>query len=199
MESGTWNGFCVADGVLSGESGKLAAFFCPRSYVIEFMTILILVKIGLCGFTFAYYLRSHYQDTGYKVVLFSTFYAMSGFICAYNWNIMWLDTVLLTPLIILGVGTTCKREEVYPLCSDACNIRSVKLLYLNYALLLSCSVFCDSYAGGEGRETACDCTLWCAFPAGGRLWSSSDTAGDSNAGEQRFCWRWISGENRVVF
>lgn len=86
-------------------------FFCPRSYVIEFMTILILVKIGLCGFTFAYYLRSHYQDTGYKVVLFSTFYAMSGFICAYNWNIMWLDTVLLTPLIILGLERLVKEKK----------------------------------------------------------------------------------------
>lgn len=86
-------------------------FLCPRGYVIEFMTLLILVKIGLCGFTFAYYLRGHYKEFGCKVLLFSTFYALSGFICAYNWDIMWLDTVFLTPFIILGLERLVKEKK----------------------------------------------------------------------------------------
>lgn len=32
---------------------------CPAKYVIEFMTISIVVKIGLCGWSMAYYLRHH--------------------------------------------------------------------------------------------------------------------------------------------
>lgn len=83
--------------------------FCPSGLVIEFMTVLIVVKIGLAGLTFAYYLRRHYHDMGYRVVLFSTFYALCGFICAYNWNIMWLDTVWLAPLIILGLELLVKE------------------------------------------------------------------------------------------
>ena len=85
---------------------------CPKGLVVEFMTLLIILKIGLCGLTFGYYLRSHYQDKGYKIILFSIFYALSGFICAYNWDIMWLDTVWLAPLIILGLERLVKQGKV---------------------------------------------------------------------------------------
>lgn len=83
----------------------------PTGYVIEFMTLVILVKIGLCGWSFACYLRQHYGDKGYRVLLFSVFYAMSGFVCAYNWDIMWLDTVWLAPLVILGLERLVRQGK----------------------------------------------------------------------------------------
>lgn len=78
-------------------------FFCPASYVIEFMTILIFVKIGLCSLTFVIYLGKRFGDVDACGVLMGTFYALSGYMAAYYWNIMWLDVLVLTPLVVLGL------------------------------------------------------------------------------------------------
>lgn len=76
---------------------------CPSSLIIEFMTCMIVVKTGLAGLSFAYYLREHNHFNGFGVGFFGIFYAMSGYMAAYSWNIMWLDCILLFPLIMLGL------------------------------------------------------------------------------------------------
>lgn len=76
---------------------------CPKSLVIEFMTYSIVVKTGLCGLTMAYYLRKHGGPHDFGAAIFGVFYAMSGYMAAYSWNIMWLDCILLFPLIMLGL------------------------------------------------------------------------------------------------
>lgn len=82
---------------------NLLLILCPAKYVIEFMTLLIIIKLSLSGlFTFIY-LKDHYKNPTYFTLVFSTAYALSGFMAAYSWNIMWLDGVMLFPLIILGV------------------------------------------------------------------------------------------------
>lgn len=77
--------------------------FVPEAFLLEFMTYLVVFRIGLCGFTFAFYLRRHFGVKNFAIVLFSVFYALSGYMAAYNWNVMWLDCIVLAPLIILGL------------------------------------------------------------------------------------------------
>jgi uncharacterized membrane protein YfhO len=71
--------------------------------MIEAMTVVIILKIGLCGSSFCYYLSKHFNVQSDSIVMFSLFYSLSGFMAAYNWNIMWLDSIALAPLIILGL------------------------------------------------------------------------------------------------
>ena len=87
----------------------------PKNYVIEFMTLLTWIKLGLCGLNFFLFLRGHFAidtdrwEKGYRIrvlypaLIFSLAYAFSGYITAYSWNIMWLDGVMLAPLVILGL------------------------------------------------------------------------------------------------
>lgn len=77
--------------------------FCPENLLIEFMTYLILIKIGLSGLTFSYYLSKHFKSNHFSILFFGVFYAMSGYYAAYNWNVMWLDCIVLAPIIILGL------------------------------------------------------------------------------------------------
>lgn len=35
--------------------------------------------------------------------LFSTAYALSGFVAAYSWDVMWMDVVAVAPLAIVGL------------------------------------------------------------------------------------------------
>lgn len=75
----------------------------PEKYLIEFMSYMVVFKIGLCGFTFSWLLTEKFHTNDLSVLFFSTFYAMSGFVAAYNWNVMWMDTLVLAPLIVLGL------------------------------------------------------------------------------------------------
>lgn len=79
------------------------ALLVPDAYLCEFMTALIVFKIGLCGLTSYYYLEKTRRHPGWWMLAFSCAYALSGFIAAYNWDIMWLDCVYLLPLIVLGL------------------------------------------------------------------------------------------------
>lgn len=105
---------------------------CPRGYVIEFMTFLVLLKIGLCGLTFSYYLQQHFavwqekragdaanakknrmsgEICAYAAAVFGTAYALSAFMAAYAWNIMWTDCMVLAPLVILGLERLVKEGK----------------------------------------------------------------------------------------
>jgi len=79
------------------------AFFCPESILMEFMSYLVIIKIGLCGFTASYYLSKKFQTKNMSLAIFGSFYALSGYMAAYNWNVMWLDCIVLAPIIILGL------------------------------------------------------------------------------------------------
>jgi len=84
---------------------------CPRGLVIEFMTYSIVLKIGLCGLSMAYYLRKHCHTCDFGIAFFGIFYALSGYMAAYSWNIMWLDCILLFPLIVLGLERLVKEGK----------------------------------------------------------------------------------------
>lgn len=84
---------------------------CPSDYVIEFMTILVLLKIALAGFSFGYYLKEHFGVNDLRLSAFATAYALSAFVAAYSWNIMWMDSVALAPLIVLGLERLIKKGD----------------------------------------------------------------------------------------
>ncbi len=84
---------------------------CPGAYVIEFMTYMIVFKTGLAGAGFAYYLKRHNHTENFGVCFFGVFYALSGYMAAYSWNIMWLDCILLFPFIMLGLERLVKEKK----------------------------------------------------------------------------------------
>lgn len=89
---------------------------CPQGLVIEFMTYMIVLKIGLCGLTFAYYLSRRQKTKNISIAFFGIFYALSGYLAAYSWNIMWLDCILLFPLIMLGLDRLIEEDKPFLYC-----------------------------------------------------------------------------------
>ncbi|WP_394523046.1 YfhO family protein [Lacrimispora sp. JR3] len=90
--------------------------FCPKGNVIEFMTYMIVFKIGLSGLSFAWYLRKHFKTNDFGIAFFGIFYALSGYMAAYSWNIMWLDCILLFPIIMLGLERLVKEKKCFLYC-----------------------------------------------------------------------------------
>ena len=96
---------------------------CPKQYVIEFMTLLILLKIAASGLTFFLFLKYHFHLIGkdgrmhnnqmIPALVFSTGYALSGFVAAYSWDIMWMDCIALFPLIMVGLEKMVKEQKAW--------------------------------------------------------------------------------------
>ena len=111
---------------------------CPKSHVIEFMTLLIILKISASGLTFFLYIRHHYKLIGkdgrmhknqmVPALVFSTAYALSGFVAAYSWDIMWMDCIALFPLIMIGLERLVQKKKA-------------GLYYITLALCIFCNYY----------------------------------------------------------
>lgn len=88
----------------------------PERFLMEFLSYMVVIKIGLCGLTFTCYIRKHFQSDSWAILCFSLFYALSGFMAAYNWDVMWLDVVVLAPIIVLGVERLVRDGKCYLYC-----------------------------------------------------------------------------------
>ncbi len=85
----------------------------PRGAVIEFIEFFILLRLGLCGLFASKYLSYHFKaDKSLSTVLFGTAYALCGFVAAYSWDIMWLDTIALAPLVLVGLEKLVKENKI---------------------------------------------------------------------------------------
>ncbi|MCQ2424736.1 MAG: YfhO family protein [Lachnospiraceae bacterium] len=88
----------------------LMALF-PENHITECLLLIMLLKVGCLGLSMAYYL--HRLETGKKtnVLIFSTCYALSGYMIAYGHNTMWVDCLILLPLVSLGIEKLIKKGE----------------------------------------------------------------------------------------
>lgn len=76
-------------------------------HVMDFMAYLILLKIALSGAVFAWYLSERSGGKDYLPVPFACMYALSAFMIGYYFNIMWLDSVMVLPLVMMGIERIC--------------------------------------------------------------------------------------------
>lgn len=118
------------------------AFLFPKEHIMEFMTYLAVTKIGLSGLTASICFRKHYK-TNHPICMFAAvFYALSGFMAAYNWNIMWLDCVILLPLIILGLEQLMQEGKTTLYC-----ISLALSIFTNYYISIMICMFLVLYFG----------------------------------------------------
>ncbi len=75
----------------------------PVKNVCDFMDLMILLKIGLCGGCFSWYLHQRDPERKYLPAVFGVMFALSNFIIGYYFNLMWLDSIAMLPLIMLGI------------------------------------------------------------------------------------------------
>lgn len=75
----------------------------PKANVADAMDLFILLKIGLCGGTFSWYLHKRAPRKKLLPLVFGTMFAMSNFIIGYYFNLMWLDSIAMLPLIMMGI------------------------------------------------------------------------------------------------
>lgn len=95
---------------------NLITVLFPKEFLSEAVLVLTLIKAGLSGGCFALYLKTVHGEKSLVTVGFSVLYALSGFVLAFSWNIMWMDAIYLLPLIILGLVTLIREGKGFFFC-----------------------------------------------------------------------------------
>lgn len=111
---------------------NLLILLFPKSQLNTAVSLIVTLKIVLCGWSFAYAAlhrsRVKYQHPG--VIPLAVAYSMSNFVIGYYWNIMWMDCIFIFPLIILGFDYLVEKKDA-----------RLYILTLFYAL------YCNYYIG----------------------------------------------------
>ena len=68
-------------------------------YVNEAVTVTILIKVGLCSVSMAWYSGKKYPGRGGMAVSLGCMYGLSNFMLGYYSNVMWLDCIMLLPVL----------------------------------------------------------------------------------------------------
>ena len=81
---------------------NLLTVFLPESLLLEYFSLLVPIKLGLASLFFAIFLKRIFQKDDLSISLFGSLYGLCAWALGYQWNIMWLDTFALLPLVALG-------------------------------------------------------------------------------------------------
>lgn len=90
---------------------NLLAVFFPIEYSRDALTLLLTLKIGCAGLFFAIFLKHTYNKNDISITAFAICYALCDYIMGYYWNIIWIDTVALLPLVVLGTVKLYKEGK----------------------------------------------------------------------------------------
>lgn len=113
----------------------------PKKFLMEGVTLILLLKIGLAGSTMAVYLRAivwekDKRSADISLVGFATLYALCSYVMAYYWCIMWMDAVALLPLCILGLHKILggRSGVFYTVCLAL-------VVFINYYMAIMVCIF----------------------------------------------------------
>ena len=94
-----------------GSPLNLLSVLVPDSLTLHYFAILVPIRLGFAGLFFAIMLKKLYQKNDIAIALFGSFYALCAWALGYMWNVMWLDTFALMPLVILGTISLLKDKK----------------------------------------------------------------------------------------
>ncbi len=109
---------------------NLLTVIMPESWMQGYFGMLMPIKLGFAGLFFAIFLRKIFGKEDLSLPLFGWFYAMCAWALGYQWNVMWLDTFALLPLVVLGTVSLLKERK-----------------FVLYTVTLFLSIFANYYIG----------------------------------------------------
>lgn len=90
----------------------LLSVLIPEDLLLEYFSLLTPIKLGLASLFFAIFLKSTFRRNDLSIAVFGAFYGTCAWAMGYQWNIMWLDTFALLPLVVLGAVSLIRDKKV---------------------------------------------------------------------------------------
>ena len=81
----------------------------PQAKILDALLCIFLLKTGLCGYTFGFYLHKTGKSTSkIATIIFSCMYALTSYAIVYQHNSMWIDAVIWLPIITYAIEQLIK-------------------------------------------------------------------------------------------
>ena len=109
---------------------NLISVLVPESLLLEYFSLLVPIKLGFAGLFFAIFLKAIFGREDLSVSVFGGFYGLCAWALGFQWNVMWLDTFALLPLVALGTVKLLQEKK-----------------YVLYTVSLFFSIFANYYIG----------------------------------------------------
>ena len=109
---------------------NLLSVLVPDQMLLGYFSLLMPIKLGFASLFFGIFLKKTFQKDDFSIPVFGCFYAFCAWALGYHWNIMWLDTFALLPLVVLGTVALLKERK-----------------FVLYTISLLLSVFSNYYIG----------------------------------------------------
>ena len=107
------------------------------------IAFIITMKAALSASTMTYYFKKspEFKVSNFFTAGFGILYAFSGYFVAYYWNFMWLDGMMLLPLIVLGIEKIFNGEKGFLYLFSL-----ALLMFSSYYMAYMCCIFSVLYA-----------------------------------------------------
>ena len=109
---------------------NLVSALLPEHMLLGYFSMLSPIKLGFAGLFFAIFLKRLFGKNDFSIAAFGSLYALCAWALGYQWNIMWVDTFALLPLVALGTVALLRDKK-----------------FLLYTLSLFFSVLINYYIG----------------------------------------------------
>ena len=109
---------------------NLLSVLVPESLLLEYFSLLVPIKLGFAGLFFAVFLKELFGKRDISVSVFGGFYGLCAWALGFQWNIMWVDTFALLPLVALGTVKLLQEKK-----------------FILYTVSLFFSIFSNYYIG----------------------------------------------------
>ncbi len=134
---------------LSSPIGAIVVFF-GHSNVPEAIAAMVVIKAALASAAFTWYLKKSLHNQSPVSIAFGILYSFCAYMLAYYWNIMWLDAMVLLPVILLGIERIIKNGRI-GLYTGALALSLFSNYYMSYMLCLFSVIYFIYYS------VICDC------------------------------------------
>ena len=91
---------------------NLVSVLLPEGWLLGYFSLLVPIKLGLAGLFFALFLKDIFRRNDVSIAVFGGLYGLCAWALGYQWNVMWLDTFALLPLVVLGEVKLLRDNKV---------------------------------------------------------------------------------------
>ena len=109
---------------------NLLSVLVPESLLLEYFSLLVPIKLGFAGLFFGIFLENIFHKKDLSVSVFGGFYGLCAWALGFQWNVMWLDTFAVLPLVALGTVKLLQEKK-----------------FILYTVSLFFSIFANYYIG----------------------------------------------------
>ncbi len=137
---------------LASPLSYIVALF-PQEAILESIFTILLIKTGLCGASFAFYLHKRSKTPNkYAIIAFSAMYALCAYAVVYQSNTMWLDAMFWLPILVYATECliTLRKFKLYVI---ALSMTMMSNYYIGYMACIFISLYFIYYYVSSTKDT----------------------------------------------